>query len=84
MTNKSFPGFSAEHYASASEYGTITHVTIHRDTRLVAAIGLNSERLGDSLGQAQVAPAGVIPVIGEALAGIGLRRNALTGAALSR
>ena len=82
MTNKSHPGLSAEHHTSTPEYGTITHVAIHRNPGLVTAIGLDNERLDESLGQAHAVPAGVVPVIGQALPGIAIARNALNGAAL--
>lgn len=79
MTNKSYPGLSAENYPAVPTHGVITHVAIHRITGVVVAIGLNDERLDADLGQQHPVPAGVIPQIGKRLDGIEIERNAFTG-----
>jgi hypothetical protein len=79
MTNKSYPGLSAENYPAAPTHGVITHVAIHRFTGVVVAIGLNDERLDSQLGQQHAVPDGVVPVIGQCLDGIEIKRNAFTG-----
>ncbi len=54
-------------------------VVIDRITGNVRAIGINNERLDQTLGQVHAVPAGVTPVIGEPCTGVELARNALTG-----
>lgn len=66
MTNKSYPGLSAENHPAAPTYGVITHVALHRITGVVVAVGLNDERLDSQLGQQRAVPAGAVPVIGHA------------------
>lgn len=82
MTNKSYPGLSAENYTAAPTHGNITHVAIHRVTGLVTAIGLDNERLDADLGQQHAVPDGVVPEIGKCIAGVETARNAFSGEAL--
>jgi hypothetical protein len=82
MTNKSYPGLSAEHYPEAPTHGTITHVAIHRTTGVVTAIGLDNERLDASLGQQHSVPVGSAPEIGKPFDGVEIERNEFTGQAV--
>lgn len=73
--------------SAADKYGvnhihppvTSQTVVIDRITGNVRAVGMNNERLDQTLGQVHAVPAGVTPVIGEPCTGVELARNALTG-----